>query len=73
MSRKHDYTAVILEDIQSQVQRLAEAMADVPADVRELKADMRDVKSDMLAIKAVVAEHEKEIQQIKRHPKLKMA
>jgi uncharacterized protein (UPF0335 family) len=59
--KKDDYTGVLLEDIQSQIKRLAEAMADVPQDVRLLKEDMAEVKADIKVIKAVVTDHDKEL------------
>jgi peptidoglycan hydrolase CwlO-like protein len=54
---KDYYFGALLEDIQSQIMRLAEAMAGVPEDVRQLKADMTEVKQDIRVIKFVVKDH----------------
>lgn len=54
-----DHTGIILEDIQSQLQRLAEAMAEVPSDVRELKESVENLSADMKTVKAVVTDQSK--------------
>jgi uncharacterized protein (UPF0335 family) len=72
MTKDH-YDGAILEDIQSQIQRLAESMADVPKKVIEIDERLKSVEADVKVIKAVVTDHEKEIQSIKKHPKLKLA
>ncbi len=59
MSRDDNYTAVLLEDIQSQIQRLAEAtgaFTDLPRQVTKLTEDMTEVKSDIKVIKSVVTD-----------------
>lgn len=54
---KDYYFGALLEDIQSQIIRLAEAMAGVPEDVRQLKKDMSEVKQDIKVIKSVLKDH----------------
>jgi archaellum component FlaC len=49
---------VILEDIESQIRRLAEAMADVPADVRRLKEDVSEMRADLRVMEALLLNHE---------------
>jgi len=68
MADNDDHQGVVLEDIQDQIKRLAEAMAEVPADVRQLKTDVEELKTDMKIVKAVVTDqsgqltnHEKRI------------
>ena len=50
------HQGVISEDIQHQVQRLAEAMAEVPATVQKLSADVDELKTDMKVVKAAVTD-----------------
>lgn len=58
---KDNYLGVLLEDMQSQMQRLAEALADVPATVRKLDADMQEVKSELRFMKKWWYDHEHRI------------
>lgn len=45
-----------LENIESQIQRLAESLADVPGDVRKLKEDVATLSEDMKSVKAAVTD-----------------
>lgn len=46
----------MLENIESQIQRLAESMAGVPGDVRKLKDDVAILSQDMKTVKAAVTD-----------------
>ena len=50
------YEGALLEDVRDQIKLLAEAMADVPVDVRRLKQDVSQIKEDMTVIKYAVTE-----------------
>lgn len=50
------YQGVISEDIQHRIQRLAEAMADVPAKVTSIDERLAIVESDMKVVKAAVTD-----------------
>jgi septal ring factor EnvC (AmiA/AmiB activator) len=67
------YEGALLEDIQDRIKLLAEAMADVPADVRQLKHDVSQLKDDMVIVKHAVTEqsadldnHEQRIQRLEQ-------
>lgn len=57
VSPRDHYFGVVLEDIQSKVIFLAEAMSSVMDDVRHLKKDMAEVKQDIRVIKLVITDH----------------
>lgn len=50
------HQGVIAEDIQHRIQRLAEAMADVPAKVTSIDERLATVESDMKVVKAAVTD-----------------
>jgi phage shock protein A len=50
----------VLENITTQLQRFAEAMAVVPAQVRQLSSDVAELKSDMKVVKAAVTDTSRE-------------
>ncbi len=58
-----DYTGVLLEKIQDQLQRLAEAMADVPTKVDDIDQRLREVESDVKVIKAAVTDQSRQLQE----------
>jgi hypothetical protein len=51
-----DDNGVLLEAIQDDLRRLAEAMADVPAQVRAIDARLVTVEADVQTIKAVITD-----------------
>ena len=52
----------LLENIESKLDRLAESIADVPADVRHLKTDVAKLQEDVTAIKAAVTDQSGQLQ-----------
>ncbi len=58
-----DYTGVLLERIQDQLQRLAEAVADVLAKVDDIDQRLREVESDIKVIKAAVTDQSYQLKQ----------
>ncbi|PIR86101.1 hypothetical protein COU14_00725 [Candidatus Kaiserbacteria bacterium CG10_big_fil_rev_8_21_14_0_10_44_10] len=50
------HQGVISEDIQHHIQRLAEAMADVPAKVTSIDERLANMESDMKVVKAAVTD-----------------
>lgn len=51
-----NHVGVMLENIESQIQLLAESMAEVPGDVRKLKDDISILSQDMKTVKAAVTD-----------------
>jgi len=54
------YQGVLLENMQGQLVRFAEAMGNVPAQVQQLTEDVTDLKSDMKVVKAAVTDTSRE-------------
>jgi peptidoglycan hydrolase CwlO-like protein len=50
------YEGALLEDVHDQIRLLAEAMSDVPADVRKLQQDVSQIKEDVTFVKHAVTE-----------------
>lgn len=50
------YEGALLEDIQDRIKLLAEAMSDVPADVRKLKQDVSQINENVTFVKHAVTE-----------------
>ena len=55
------YEGALLEDIRDSVQRLTEAMAEIPGDVRQLKEDVGQLRQDVAVIKAVVTDQSSDL------------
>ena len=53
-----NYFGVLLEDVQSQIMSLAEAMSDVPSTVRRLDHNMQALQADMKLMKSLWQDHE---------------
>lgn len=47
--------------IQTRLQNFDEAMAEVPANVRQIKADLQKIKSEIAVMRAVVTDHSYEL------------
>ncbi len=56
-----NYHGVLLEEIQRQVVRMSEAMADVPGKVTNIDERLARVESNVAVIKAVVTEQSKQL------------
>lgn len=76
----HDLTddeqkKVLGELLFDKLQAIEDGIANLPTrtEFEELKDDIDNLRADVKIIKAVVTDHEKEIRNIKKHPKLKMA
>lgn len=52
---------VLIEDLQSQIQRLSEALSEVPETVRQTAADVEVIKTDMGVVRAVVTDQSREL------------
>ena len=55
------YDGAILEDIQDQVRRLAETLAEVPSKVRAIDERLVDVEADVKVIKAAVTDQSQQL------------
>jgi hypothetical protein len=66
---------VLGEILFDELKAIREAIANLPTreELNRLSEKVDNVAGDVKVIKAVVTDHEKEIQNIKRHPNLKMA
>ena len=63
---KDDYVGVLLEDIQDKLQRFAEAMADVPGDIREIKQRLERVEADLKVLKSLATNHEERLTTVEK-------
>lgn len=59
--KANNYLGVILEDIQSKLQMIAETLAPLPGAVSQLQTDVTEIKSDLKVLKAVVTDHSEHI------------
>lgn len=63
---KDEHVGILLEDIRDQLQKFAEAMADVPGDVRDIKDRLDRVEADIKVVKTLVREHESRLETIEK-------
>lgn len=59
--REINKLGVLIEDLQSQIQRLSEALSEVPETVRQTAADVEVIKTDIGVVKAVVTDQSREL------------
>lgn len=58
------YEGALLEEVNDKLDRLAEALADVPAQVQQIRDDLAQLKSDVSVARAVITDQS---QQVARH------
>ena len=60
-----DYTAVLLEDVNSNMKAFWEVLSGTQADVKELKSDVSEMKEDINGLKNDVSELKNDVSELK--------